>query len=259
MHIQTCPICLNEFNVFGSQKRTFCSRKCMSEGYKERLKGEDNPNYRHGPTHCEVCGKQNSRNADRWCQECRPRSGEANPFFGKKHTSTTRKRLSKKRKGKNYWKGRKHSQESKKKMSAYQKQQWSLMSDKDKKVRIRLLQKLSKNQLENTTMTVPEKIVHSFLESQNIDTVHNKLMYKKFFVDFWLPTENLIIEVFGDYWHGNPVVFSHLSEQQKRQQNKDRARIAYLTKCGHSVIVMWEKDLKAGLVGDLWDSRQRAS
>jgi hypothetical protein len=30
---------------------TYCSADCMANGYKERLKGESNPNYRHGKAH----------------------------------------------------------------------------------------------------------------------------------------------------------------------------------------------------------------
>ena len=57
MYLQSCPICNEEFKVYGKQKRVYCSMKCLSRAYTERLKGENNPNYRHGPKSCEKCGK----------------------------------------------------------------------------------------------------------------------------------------------------------------------------------------------------------
>lgn len=256
MHLQKCPICNTEFKVYKSQKRTYCSRGCMSDWYAQALKGENNPNYRHGPKHCEKCGKEISRNAKQWCQKCRPRTGEDNPFFGKNHTDEICEKLSKKRKGINYWKGRKHTKSSKDKISKAHKEQWKNMSDEEKKVRLKLLKKITQKQLDHSMMTRPEKMVRDFLVLKGIKHQRNYFMYDKFFVDFWLPESNAIIEVFGDYWHGNPEIFDNLSKQQERQKKKDNSRIKYLTKCGHSVMLMWEKDLKQGKVGKLWDSRQ---
>ena len=72
---------------------------------------------------------------------------------------------------------------------------------------------------------------------------NNELLYEKFFVDFLLE-DGTIIEAFGDYWHYNPKVFSNPNSNQVKQLKKDKARLAYLRKCGHRVIVLWEKDLK---------------
>lgn len=256
MHYQKCPICGVEFKVNGKQKRTYCTRKCMSEGYKDSLRGENNPNYRHGPKHCEKCGEEIHRHSKQWCMNCVPKSGRDNPFFGKKHSKETCEKLSKIRKGKNYWKGRKHTQDSKDKMSKYRKDKWQKMSNEEKKTHLAILRNLLQKQLSNKSMTRPEKIVQIFLQSKNISHKYSHSMYDKFFVDFWLPQNNTIIEVFGDYWHGNLDVFDILSDSQKRQKKKDKSRVAYLTKCGHSVIVMWEKDLKNGMVGELWDLNQ---
>lgn len=255
MHLQNCPICGTQFKVYKNQKRTYCSRECMSKGYAESLKGENNPNYRHGPKYCVKCGGEIHRNAQKWCNKCRPRTGEDNPFFGEKHTDETCKKLSKKRKGKNYWKGKKHTQSSKNKISKDRKTKWAKMSDQERKPYLDALLRGVQTQLKHV-MTKPEKIVQDFLIAKNIEHKHNHHMYDKFFVDFWLPQENIVIEVFGDYWHGNPEVFESLSEKQEYQKKRDNSRVKYLTFCGHSVIVMWENDLKKGLVSDLWDSKQ---
>lgn len=55
-----------------------------------------------------------------------------------------------------------------------------------------------------------------------------------------------IIEVFGDYWHANPAIYTDdkLNKHQVSQRKKDRSRLAYLQKCGKIVLVVWEKDIK---------------
>lgn len=53
-------------------------------------------------------------------------------------------------------------------------------------------------------------------------------------------------EVYGDYWHGNPEVYNDknpLNEMQTKQIKKDIARKAYLEKCGHIFLAIWEKDI----------------
>lgn len=41
----TCPTCLNDFEVVAGAYRVHCSTDCMAEAYRQRLKGEGNPNY----------------------------------------------------------------------------------------------------------------------------------------------------------------------------------------------------------------------
>lgn len=56
----TCPQCGGEFQVKPSHadKRTYCSRDCMSEAYKTRLQGDNNPNFSNaGEKICQTCGK----------------------------------------------------------------------------------------------------------------------------------------------------------------------------------------------------------
>lgn len=119
--------------------------------------GEDNYNWKGGISTltyiCLGCGETkpyDKKYKNEYCNQCRPRSGENNSFFGKKHTEETRKNLSIKHKGKKltdeakekckiaalaYWAddniekyqypsgekhvmfGKKHTEESRKKMS----------------------------------------------------------------------------------------------------------------------------------------------
>lgn len=59
-----------------------------------------NPNWRGGSsTHYCECGKEIGYNHIT-CSDCRDRTGENNPFYGKKHTKETKEKIGKKRKGK---------------------------------------------------------------------------------------------------------------------------------------------------------------
>jgi group I intron endonuclease len=60
---------------------------------------EKNPNWKGGVTYnyC-ICGKKIVQHA-KHCNKCRPRNGENNPFYNKKHSDETIKKLSKKQLG----------------------------------------------------------------------------------------------------------------------------------------------------------------
>ena len=61
---------------------------------------EKNGNWRGGSSYvyCK-CGERIGY-GNKCCKKCRPRTGESNPFFGKKHSNKTKKQISKSRKGK---------------------------------------------------------------------------------------------------------------------------------------------------------------
>ena len=67
---------------------------------RRRYIGEQNPNWKGGVSKKKCkCGKNISPN-NKTCSDCRDRSGENNPFYGKTHSDETRKKLSEIRMGK---------------------------------------------------------------------------------------------------------------------------------------------------------------
>lgn len=88
-----------------------------------------------------------------------------------------------------------------------------------------------------------EIILSNILDEINILHIPQSIMYDKFVVDEFLPDSNVIIEAFGGYWHGDTRKFPILNDRQKRTQRLDSSRIKYLSKCGHSVLILWEKEL----------------
>lgn len=138
-----------------------------------------------------------------------------------RHSEETKKKMSETRKGRKAWnKGKKgtvvHTQEYKelmRKLSAERVSNWN------------------KNKRTGIELKISELLI-----ALGIEYEEQKLMYDKFVVDFYIPSKNLIIECNGNYWHNRP-----------NQKKKDRARINYLTKCGHKIIVLWEHEINENI------------
>ena len=97
--------------------------------------------------------------------------------------------------------------------------------------------------------TVPEAKVEAFLREQG-------LSYKKevsipnpvggsFRVDF-VVDEKMAIEVHGDYWHGNPLVYreENLNETQLNNKMRDVEKLKAMKKMFEKCLIIWEKEIK---------------
>lgn len=85
--------------------------------------------------------------------------------------------------------------------------------------------------------------------------VEFKLKAKKqryYSYDFLIPNTKKIIEINGDYWHGNPKLYkpndlilkgSSGEVQVKNKWMKDKEKIDNAKRCGFEVLVIWELDL----------------
>jgi very-short-patch-repair endonuclease len=93
--------------------------------------------------------------------------------------------------------------------------------------------------------TAIEKIIRLFLEENNV--VFSRETYicnNKWRIDFLLEP-NKIIEVNGDYWHANPVVYDYkkLSAVQKSNILRDIERNSWISKNNYEILTVWEKDI----------------
>lgn len=79
------------------------------------------------------------------------------------------------------------------------------------------------------------------------------------FYDFYLPKSNLIIEIDGDYWHGNPDKYS--DEDLKGHQKRARRIDEYKDKWAllHSIPIMriWESDIRKNPKGVMDSLKER--
>ena len=96
------------------------------------------------------------------------------------------------------------------------------------------------------------KISQRWLDSLNISTLKKEYKIKDlgFRVDGFDPPTNTVYEFLGDYWHGNPEIYSakKINASSKKsfgklyQETFDRLRL--LEKAGYRVVYIWENDFK---------------
>lgn len=93
------------------------------------------------------------------------------------------------------------------------------------------------------TQTYPEKLVANILSNLNISyTTETRLIQGRLYrCDFVI--SNIVIEVNGDYWHGNPQVYTEYNKMQLQNIQRDKEKKQYLEQLGYKVIYIWEYDL----------------
>lgn len=91
-------------------------------------------------------------------------------------------------------------------------------------------------------MTAPEKVFQSILKKYKIDFQPQFILGSKIF-DFHLKESNVLVEINGDYWHGNPEVYEQFSWYQIRVQKKDLDKKNIAIGRGYGYLEVWEKDL----------------
>ncbi|WP_063563057.1 hypothetical protein [Paenibacillus sp. O199] len=93
--------------------------------------------------------------------------------------------------------------------------------------------------------TKPEKAVREYLERNKIEHEQEFCINNMYFADFLIKDTNDIIEVYGDYWHCNPLRYPYDSEKneiQKKNIRRDKKRNAHLKHLGYNVYIIWERD-----------------
>lgn len=92
-------------------------------------------------------------------------------------------------------------------------------------------------------MTWPEAEFVKLMEELNITCESQKIIRLKIY-DFFLPDYNIIIEVDGDYFHGNPELFEEMNKMQKRNIKNDKYKDMLARGLGYQLERVWENDLK---------------
>lgn len=237
--VKNCEFCKSRYEVVKSKEDTskYCSVDCRISGRVRRIEAT-----------CEYCNKNFTkkkslmRESNFCCREC---SAKWNSEFNNRQVLKNCMICNKE------FKVQRDREDTAKSCSKSCHYKWLsehyAQSEKGKEH----YRKLGVNSILNQkySETKPERIFKEFLIESGIEFIPQYLMYDKFIVDFYLPKENMVIEVFGDYWHGNPLFYGKkegvktLSEKQDKQKKKDRARQAYLEKCGHKFYILWEHDI----------------
>jgi very-short-patch-repair endonuclease len=94
-------------------------------------------------------------------------------------------------------------------------------------------------------MTEPERIFADMMDELEIPYETQKIIDNKIY-DFYIPSKNMIIEIDGDYFHGNPLIYEskNLNKMQLRNQRNDTFKDILAKGRGFDLERVWEYDLK---------------
>ena len=94
----------------------------------------------------------------------------------------------------------------------------------EKEIKLKQLKKIRDNFLKTKKETKPEKEIRNMLEKNNIEFEPQKEI-GYYLCDFAIKNK-IIIEVQGDYWHGNPKIYKSekLDKTQKNNISRDKAK-----------------------------------
>jgi len=90
--------------------------------------------------------------------------------------------------------------------------------------------------------TKPELKMKNFLNSLNIPFEH-QFCLEEYSFDFRIIDTNILIEVDGDYWHGNPKKFQKLNNRQERNKQRDLIKNKVAEDNGFILLRFWEDDI----------------
>lgn len=154
--------------------------------------------------------------------------GENNYFFGKSLTGEQ-----------NYWFGKHLPDEAKEKIR---------QANIGKKYSEETKEKHRKNMLKRSPkawISKIERVVVDYLKENNIELKHQKTIIDKYKVDIYIEKLNLIIEVYGCYWHCcNECNIPTISkEKQKSKNDYDEKRINEMKEAGYNILIIHEHNI----------------
>lgn len=93
-------------------------------------------------------------------------------------------------------------------------------------------------------MTAPERVFSEMMKELEVEFEMQKIVGKKIY-DFYIPHVNMIVEVDGDYWHANPIIYEgkELNKIQLRNVKNDKFKDVLATGHGFKIERVWEYDL----------------
>lgn len=102
------------------------------------------------------------------------------------------------------------------------------------------LEKFAKKMMKKPTS--PERIFQNLLKKHKVPYQSQFILNGKIF-DYFLPDTKTLVEIQGDYWHGNPEVYEDFSGYQKYIKKRDLMKRSIALGMGYKFIEFWEKDL----------------
>jgi G:T-mismatch repair DNA endonuclease (very short patch repair protein) len=94
-------------------------------------------------------------------------------------------------------------------------------------------------------MTMPERTTYNILKQMDVSFEREKYINNmEWRVDFRI-NNDIILEVNGDYWHGNSRIYkeNNLNKVQLKNKNNDIKKYNYIIESGYRLFVIWEMDI----------------
>jgi len=247
--ILNCLFCNKEFETTKNKKnkynKKYCSRECVDLHKKNLYIGEKNPMFgkkvskevrnKHSVSTTKMWQNSESRDKIKNGILLYKENNQNPPGWDSKSRKKREDTILKKFGVKHIWSNKEVREKIEKKVfEKYGKSSLELMNDA----------------LDNKPTKI-EKIIEFFLIEKKINYLkqykiylnddNNKRKSKRY--DFYLPYFNLIIEVDGDYWHGNPKIFTNLNYTQILNMKNDLFKDNLVELNNLNIIRIWETDV----------------
>jgi|TARA_R110000851_G_scaffold212152_1_gene364811 very-short-patch-repair endonuclease len=93
-------------------------------------------------------------------------------------------------------------------------------------------------------LTKPEREFDKLMKEMNIECESQKIIGGSIY-DFYLPEYKMLIEIDGDYYHGNPAKYTkdQLNGMQKKNKLNDKEKDIQAKGFGYKIERVWEHDI----------------
>lgn len=236
-------------NGFFEKKHNDKTKTKISQKNKNRLIGSNNPMY--GVSLLDYwTSKYGAAIANKKYQEYLSKlsvalSGDKNPFYGKKHNKKTLKIIQQKNQTYRNNLSSEEKEKISKKLSDSQKKLYQQNPD-DYILKRSKAGKITATKSHKYIINKIEHIVSDKLKQLELTFEYSVILdYYQF--DFGSKEHRVLVEVQGDYWHGNPKIYktTQLNNIQKRNMKRDKEKIKFAKKHNMKLYHIWESDIKA--------------
>lgn len=113
-----------------------------------------------------------------------------------------------------------------------------------RKMSIAAVRRLSRGDMPKSK-TVPHCLVCNILDDMNIK-YEKEYPFEKYCFDIYIKEHNIAIEVDGDFWHCNPLIYKDGPKTHVQRVNaiRDAAKNKFCKENGINIIRIWEFDIK---------------
>lgn len=176
--------------------------------------------------------------------------GEKNGFYGKKHSKKTKELII--RANKDYWDSMTEEERRIKSIQASNRERMKMEKDPIgyRKAHAKAARASHKSQFDNKKMNNIETEVYDYIVGKGVDVKYSVILASYQF-DFGIKDKKILIEVDGNYWHGNPKFYNKdgtngkrkLNDIQLRKIERDKEKEEWAISRGFILIRLWEDEI----------------